>query len=361
MSARGDNEARVLLIYTGGTIGMEHTQRGLAPAPGVLRTQLRQLATFYDPNEDDLVLPALGQGHRIRMEMFEYTPLLDSSNMSLQDWARIARDIEAHADRFDGFVVLHGTDTMSYTASALSFMLENLHKPVVLTGSQMPLHAIRNDATNNLLGALTIAGNCNIPEVGLFFRSRLYRGNRTQKIDTQGFEAFGSHNYAPLAEMGYRTEVYWSRVLPMPEKPLRVHPITERNVGLLRLFPGITSALVKNILQAPLRGCVLESFGSGNAPDNRPDLMAALAEATERGVVIVNCTQCQRGGVRPQYATGKMLDECGVVSGADMTPEAALTKLAYLLSREDMTSDQVKAAMSMSLRGELTDTSVLGV
>ena len=184
MSARAENEARVLLIYTGGTIGMEHTLRGLAPAPGVLRTQLRQLATFYDPNEEDLVLPALGQGRRIRMEMFEYTPLLDSSNMSLQDWARIARDIEAHADRFDGFVVLHGTDTMSYTASALSFMLENLHKPVVLTGSQMPLHAIRNDATNNLLGALTIAGNCNIPEVGLFFRSRLYRGNRTQKVDT---------------------------------------------------------------------------------------------------------------------------------------------------------------------------------
>jgi lysophospholipase len=161
--------------------------------------------------------------------------------------------------------------------------------------------------------------------------------------------------------MGYRTEVYWSRVLPMPEKPLRVHPITERNVGLLRLFPGITSALVENILQEPLRGCVLESFGSGNAPDNRPDLMAALAEATERGVVIVNCTQCQRGGVRPQYATGKMLDERGVVSGADMTPEAALTKLAYLLSRDDMTSDEVKAAMSMSLRGELTDISVYGV
>ena len=266
MSARSDNEARVLLIYTGGTIGMEHTLRGLAPAPGGLRTQLRQLATFYDPNEGPR--PSCARSRRIRMEMLVHAAARLVEYVA-QDWARIARDIEAHVDRFDGVVVLHGTDTMSYTASALSFMLENLHKPVVLTGSQMPLHAIRNDATNNLLGALTIAGNCNLPEVGLFFRSRLYRGNRTQKVDTQGFEAFASHNYAPLAEMGYGPRCT-GRASSMPERPLTVRPITERNVEVLRLFPGITSAFVQNILQEPLRGVSWSPLDRATRPTTAP-------------------------------------------------------------------------------------------
>jgi L-asparaginase type I len=334
--------ARVLVIYTGGTIGMRETARGFGPEPGFLAERLARLPQLQDPS-----MPA--------HDLLEYTPLLDSSNMGMEDWARVASDIGARYDAYDGFVVLHGTDTMAYTASALSFMLENLAKTVVLTGSQISLAHVRNDAVENLLGALALAGGFAVPEVGLYFHDKLLRGNRAQKVDASGFDAFASGNYPPLAVAGVELEVKWPLVRPAPVvgAKLAVRTAMEPNVAALRLFPGITTAIVENYLRPPLRGLVLETYGTGNAPDRRTDLLQALRAATDRGVVIVNCTQCHRGTVNPSYATGKALLDAGVVGGADMTPEAALAKLSFLLGSGTSVED-VRRAVQLDLRGELT-------
>jgi lysophospholipase len=251
--------------------------------------------------------------------------------------------------------VLHGTDTMAYTASALSFMLVNLGKTVVLTGSQIPLFEVRNDAIDNLLGALTIAGHFEIPEVCLYFHNKLMRGNRTQKVDALGLNAFHSGNLSPLVEVGIQLDVHWHRVRAAPMDPLKVRTITERNVACLRIFPGITAEILQNFMLQPLQGVIIETFGAGNAPDVRPDFLDVLRKASDRGVVIVNVTQCHRGGATIDYATGQSLAEVGVVSGLDMTPEAALSKLSYLLSQPELDRDDVCRLMQVSLRGELTE------
>ena len=353
LRAAMENTRRVLIIYTGGTIGMQDTPRGYAPAPGFLGERLAAMPTFHDRTMPPLTTPVSRHGRRVRYDIREYDPLLDSSNMGLEDWVKIARDIEREYERYDAFIVLHGTDTMAYTASALSFMLEGLGKTVILTGSQIPLAEARSDAIDNLLGALTIAGHYDIPEVCLYFHNVLLRGNRAQKVDASGLAAFASGNFPPLVEVGIAVKVDWDRILAPPSRPFRVRPITCRGVAALRLFPGIPAEMIANVLRPPIAGVVLESFGSGNAPDHRADFLAALREGSERGVVIVNVTQCQRGSVTTDYAAGAALAEAGVIGGADLTPEAALTKLAWLLS-QDLPRAEVVRLMQQGLRGELT-------
>lgn len=353
--------ARVLVLYAGGTIGMKESERGYVPSRGYLAEQLAGLPQFRDPAipvavEQGLpvfVTPPSREGRRVALTVKEYDPLLDSSNMGMEDWARIAEDIGRHYAEFDAFVVLHGTDTMAYSASALSFMLENLAKTVILTGSQIPLGTARTDALDNLLGALTIAGHYEIPEVCLYFNHRLLRGNRAQKQDAAGFDAFWSGNFPPLMELGIDVKVNWDAILRPGDAPLRVRTAMNPNVAALRLFPGITVDTLANFLRPPLEGVVLETYGSGNAPDRRKDLLDALREATSRGVVIVNCTQCHRGTVSTTYAAGKALADAGVVGGADLTPEAALTKLSYLLAKGG-SPEETRVLMQQSLRGELT-------
>lgn len=334
---------RVYIAYTGGTIGMARRDDGsYAPAPGYLAELMAALPELRDPRA-----PAY--------TVHEFATLRDSATMTPDDWTAIADDIAANYAGYDGFVVLHGTDTMAYTASALAFMLRGLRKPVVLTGSQIPLCEVRSDGRDNLITALLIAGNEPIPEVCLSFGSVLLRGCRAVKVSASGLDAFASPNFPPLAQIGIAIEVDRRLVLPppAPDAPLSVQPIGAVQIGALRLFPGIAAATVAAVL-APLQGLVLETYGSGNGPAGDADFLAALAEASARGVVIVSCTQCLRGRVDLEaYATGAGLARAGVISGYDLTAEAALAKLAYLFSacHDPVT---VRELMGRSLRGELT-------
>jgi L-asparaginase len=335
---------RVYIAYTGGTIGMARRDDGsYAPAPGYLRQLMASLPELRDPRA-----PAY--------EIHEYPQLRDSATMTPRDWTAMADDIAAHYEHFDGFVVLHGTDTMAYTASALSFMLGNLGKPVVLTGAQIPLCEVRSDGRENLITALLIAAHEPIPEVCLSFGSRLLRGCRAVKVNASGLDAFDSPNFPPLAHLGIHIEVNKALLLgqPAPGAPLAVQPISgEVRVGALRLFPGIAADMVEAVLR-PLQGLVLETYGAGNGPADDEALMGVLAAAAARGVVLVNCTQCLRGRVNPSaYATGAALLQAGVVGGYDLTAEAALTKLAFLFSA-GYAPAEAREAMGRSLRGELT-------
>nr|KAJ3422761.1 hypothetical protein HK105_006440 [Polyrhizophydium stewartii] len=405
--------SRVLVVYTGGTIGMQNTpQHGYLPVKGFISRTLASMLRFHSremdgvsPMDSEAVLaaaetndahvtlfghgehvaedvraealrqpdvgvingtvvrrvrlPALVSppslyGKRIKYSILEYDPLLDSSNMTMSDWVKIATDIEVNYRLFDAFIVLHGTDTMAYTASALSFMLEDLGKTVIITGSQVPLAEVRNDAVDNLLGALTIAGHFVIPEVGLFFDNRLFRGNRSSKVNAVDFNAFDSPNLRPLVNVGINIDVSWIDIWrPKRIAQFRTFKAMNPSVAALRMFPGITEATVRAFLSPPIAGVVLETYGAGNAPSNRPELLAALKEACDRGVVIVNCTQCKRGLVSDIYETGRALTNIGIVPGADMTPECALTKLSYLLAKYPDPAI-CRRLMRRNMRGELT-------
>ncbi|CAI5696622.1 unnamed protein product [Oreochromis niloticus] len=359
-------EARVLVINTGGTIGMTLHDDVLAPQANAFVKSLRKLPIVHDETyaqqtrmyeyygSDTLVLPLSKQNKRIVYTILEYNPLLDSSNMTTDDWGRIGKDIERNYESYDGFVILHGTDTMAYTASALSFMCEHLGKPIILTGSQVPIYEMRNDGRDNLLGALLIAGQFVIPEVCLYFYNKLYRGNRVTKVDAGSFNAFSSPNLPPLATAEVDISINWDTVWRAnTTAKFQVKTELNRNVGLLRLFPGITASTVKAFLQPPMEGVVLETYGSGNAPDNRPDLLEQLKKATDAGVIIINCTQCLRGSVSTSYATGKVLIEAGLIAGGDMTPEAALSKLSYVLAKKELDLEAKKKMMAENLRGEM--------
>jgi 60kDa lysophospholipase len=349
-------DARILVLYTGGTIGMREGPRGYEPARGALSEVIERLPQLHEVGAARFTTPRYRGGRRIHHEVLEYEPLLDSANLELSHWARFAKDIAAHHDNYDGFVILHGTDTMAYTASALSFLLENLGKPVVLTGSQIPLVQLtRNDALDNFLGALGLAAHLAVPEVTLYFHHRLLRGNRSSKHDASSLDAFASPNFPPLAEVGVDVEVRRDLVLPAPSGPFRAHTTLSPHVAALRLYPGITAETLANFVRPPLEGLVLETYGSGNAPDSRRDLLEVLAAACARGLVILNVSQCPRGGVNDAYAAGRALATCGVVPGADMTPEAALTKLAFLLGQGHPV-EEVKRLVRIPLRGELTPT-----
>ncbi|PWN44635.1 asparaginase-domain-containing protein [Ceraceosorus guamensis] len=305
-----------------------------------------------------LITPRMADGRRVRYAVLEYDPLLDSSEMDLDDWLRLAKDIQLNYESFDAFVVLHGTDTMAYTSSALSMLLEALGKLVIVTGAQVPLSQLRNDAVENVLGALCLAGSYNtIPEVCLYFASMLYRGNRVSKTSNNSLAAFESPNMAPLARVGIHVDVSWSLVERSRDvSAFRAYGSMCSDVAVLRLFPGLQTRTVETFLAPPLRGVILESYGAGNAP-SRADLLQVFDRASKRGCVIVNITQCLQGEVSAIYATGKKLEQVGVVPGGDMTPECALAKLSYLLAKPNLKPDQVRKYMSRSLRGEITERS----
>jgi L-asparaginase len=333
---------RVFVAYTGGTIGMSRSRDGYLPAPGSLQEQMASMPELRHESMPDVTV-------------HEYDPLLDSSNMTPAQWVKIANDIATHYDHYDGFVVLHGTDTMAYTASALPFMLRGLTKPVVITGSQIPLCEVRNDARENLITSLLIASKYDIPEVCLYFGGKLLRGCRAVKVSADGFAAFDSPNFPRLGTAGIDIDIHWNYVRRVDaSERLVVEEFGSPVVSALRLFPGISPELVRNVLRPPLQGLVLEAYGVGNGPDQDAEFLAALAEATARGVVIVDCTQCLEGAVNlSEYATGSALARAGVISGYDMTAEAALTKLYHLFSRGGGAED-VKGEMQRNLRGEVT-------
>ncbi|MEM1202219.1 MAG: asparaginase [Acidobacteriota bacterium] len=337
--SRGQRRS-VYIAYTGGTIGMRPGSRGYRPEPGFLADQMSRLPVFADAR-----MPSY--------TVHEYAPLLDSSNMTPEDWVKIGEDIYDHYDRYDGFIVLHGTDTMAFSASALSFMLQRLGKPVIFTGSQIPFMELRTDARENLVTSLLLASQHPLPEVSLFVGSRLLRANRSTKVSANRFLAFDSPNYPPLGRAGVDLEIYHGRARSRPQGDIAFRPVRDARVADLRLFPGITVDILHRILDSPLQGLVLHTYGSGNAPDD-PAFLDTLREACDRGMVIVNCTQCLEGSVDMWgYATGRALLDAGVVSGFDMTPEAALTKLYWLLSL-DHPVEEVRRLMQESLRGELT-------
>jgi L-asparaginase len=331
---------RVLLLHTGGTLGMRRGSDGAyAPAPGALADQLAGMPELSRPP-----LPVV--------ELRELDELLDSSDMRPENWQCIADALAERLPRVAGAVVLHGTDTMAYTASALSFLLAGLDRAVVLTGSQIPLVEVRSDGRENLITSLLLACEPRLREVALYMNGRLLRGNRSTKVSSFGFDAFDSPNLPPLAEVG--VDVAWRDELLRPAQPgaLRALRLRPAPVVALRLFPGITGATLRHVLREPVRGLVLETYGSGNAPSRDADLLSALAEASARGVVIVNVTQCLRGTVRMDaYAAGRGLLDAGVVSGGDMTAEAALAKLSVLLSL-DVGPAEVAARMGQDLAGE---------
>ena len=331
----------IYIAYTGGTIGMKPSDQGYIPAAGFLSETLAQMPEF----------------HRPEMPLFtlhEYDNLIDSSDMNPSDWQRIADDIAANYDKYDGFIILHGTDTMAYTSSALSFMLENLSKPVIVTGSQIPLAELRSDGQVNLLNALYVAANYPIAEVSLFLNNRLLRGNRSRKVDADGFNAFDSPNFPPLLEAGINIRLKAGELATPSDKPLRVSPVKAQPIGMVSLYPGIASEVLKNTLQQPVNALILLSYGVGNAPQS-PSLIAQLNYAKDREIPVLNCTQCIRGRVNMGgYATGHGLQQAGVLSGSDMTPEAALAKLHYLLSKS-LSFSQLKSQLTHNLRGELSE------
>ncbi len=347
MCSNSNKKTSILIVYTGGTIGMVQDPKNGSLVP----------VRFEKIQE---VVPELKK-FNFTIKTITFNPALDSSNMNPINWIKIARTIERNYNKYDGFVVLHGTDTMSYTASALSYMFENIDKPIVLTGSQLPIGQIRTDGKENLITAVEIAaaqrdGGSIVPEVCVYFDFKLYRGNRTVKRDAEMFSAFRSVNYPDLAVAGIDIK-YNTEFIHYPENKgiLKVNTNFDDNVVILKIFPGINQNVLNSILNTPgLKGVVLETFGSGNVPTSRW-LINLIKQAIKRGVIILNITQCEGGKVvMGQYQTSLELLNAGVVSGKDMTTEAAITKLMFLLG-QGLKPAEIKMHLNKSLRGEISE------
>ncbi|MBN2745243.1 MAG: asparaginase [Bacteroidales bacterium] len=316
-------ETSILIIYTGGTIGMMKDQE-----TGVLKPfNFDHLYTY---------IPAL-KNFNYQLDFVCFDPLIDSSNMAPEHWIRLTEIVHENYEKYDGFVILHGSDTMSFTASALSFMLENLNKPVIITGSQLPLGELRTDGRENFITSVEIAAakmddTPIVPEVTIFFENKLYRGNRTFKFNAENFNAFVSGNYPVLANAGIYLKYHHDLILKPNFKKLKIHTKLSDEVALLKLFPGMSRTYIHSILSAqPLRAVVMESFGSGNATTANW-FLEKIENAINQGLIVVNTTQCLAGSVdMEKYETGKKLSDIGVISGKDMTSAAALAKLMVLL------------------------------
>jgi L-asparaginase len=335
----------ILVLYTGGTIGMMMDQESGALKPYNFENLFDYIPTLRLFNYE--------------IDSFCFDPIMDSSNMDPAFWKKIALTIESNYEKYDGFVVLHGSDTMAFTASALSFMLQNLNKPVILTGSQLPLGMVRTDGRENLLTSVEIAAAKEeetpiVPEVCIYFENELFRGNRTHKFNAQNFQAFGSPNYPALARAGVYIDYNRNAIHKPNFKKLKVYPDFDDGISILKLFPGISESTVQAILNTDgLKAIVLETFGSGNAP-NYPWFIKALEDVINKGIIIFNVTQCQAGMVEMgKYETSIQLKDIGVISGNDITTEAAITKLMYLLGNH---SDpyEVRQMLTNSLVGEMT-------
>ena len=329
---------KILILYTGGTIGMDYTKSGLAPLPGLFKSQIDTL----EPNKD------------LEVDLIEYEQLIDSSDIRLEHWQRMINDISTNYEYYDGFVIIHGTDTMAYTASVLAFALRGLDKPVILTGSQLPLVHRRSDGWNNLIDALFAANRSDLNEVAIAFNHKLLRGCRAQKVSTYRFFGFDSVDEEPLAEFGININWFTKRWLkatrfsfaPVIPNPARILDLSMR--------PGFTTDFIaETLVNTELDAVVLQTYGSGNIPIHNHKLVKALKSAVDRGVIIVNITQVIEGRVSSDYASS-CLHDLGIVSGCDMTIEAALAKLLVLLSSK-MRKESIKAAMSENLVGELTE------
>lgn len=339
-------KSRVLLIYTGGTIGMMQDARSGELKPFDFKSLTKQIPEL---NKFDIELSAIA---------FEQP--IDSSNMHPDIWVELAQIIEKNYHRHDGFVILHGSDTMSYTASALSFMLEHLNKPVVLTGSQLPIGIIRTDGKENLITAIEIAGakergQSLIKEVCVYFEYKLYRGNRTFKYNSSHFDAFKSPNYPVLAEAGVTIHYNKNACLNPAKKPLKIHTGLDNDITVLKLFPGISKKITSAILSTPdIKAVVLETFGAGNA-STETWFTEELKKAIQKGIIILNITQCAEGKViQGMYETSAHLKKIGVVSGGDLTFESAVTKLMFLLGQK-LPHQKTIALLQKDLRGELSE------
>ncbi len=332
------------VLHVGGTIGMLRTATGhYEPRPGFFADYLGRMP--------ELALDALPHHELVQLE-----PLIDSADARPRDWVRIASAIVERYAHYDGFVVVHGTDTMAYTASALSFLLPGLGKPVVMTGSQLSLSHPRSDGREHGITSLLLAGAADVPEVALYFGARLLRGNRAQKVHNQDFVAFDSGNLPPLATVGVQIEIKRHLVREAGSGvPPQVALGREPAVAAIRLFPGLDGSTLRRLLEPPVEAVVLETYGAGNAPTRDAAFLSAIEDAvSKRDVIVISCSQCHGGAVRQQlYSTGARLADAGVISGHDMTPEAALTKL-YCLLGAGRSAERVRELMQTDIAGEVT-------
>lgn len=323
-------DKRVLVLYIGGTIGMQQSDRGWVPSRGLLSKLLDGNSKFHDGSKLPGTMPMSQWGKIVHWELIERETLLDSSDMDHTDWKWLAGEIERNYNKYDGFVVIQGTDTLVYTACALSFMLQYLSKTVIVTGSMVPMVIQPNDAESNLFGSICIAGHFEIPEVCIFFNDALTRGNRTTKTDAENYNAFASLNYPTLLKWGPTISVNWTMV----RTPTEVEFTTKQfntftdfctDVAVIRFFPCISEAHIRAVLQPPTRGMVLTTYGQGNISLRAKFVLKCLEEARQRGVLMINVTQCSKGTVTGEYATGKALEEIGVMSGHDITGKRIFT------------------------------------